>query len=214
MTDKEILDSFRPMVSFLAELCGASCEVLLHDLSHPDHSVVEIANGFHSGRSVGYPMTDLAAKVIESRAYKTTDYLSNYTGAGKGKNFVSSTFFIKNQERLIGLLCINRDLSSVADFESAFQRLKNQLNLSTEILSENVQESFDAPVTELISNMVHDTIEETGILPERMSITEKVMVVHKLKEQGILQMKGAVSEIAHQLQISEPTVYRYIKRTL
>lgn len=214
MTDKEILDSYRPMVSFLAQLCGPYCEVLLHDISNPNNSVIEIANGFHSGRTIGFPMTDLATKVAESDAYAQEDFLSNYTGAGKGKNFLSSTYFIKNKGRLIGLLCVNRDMSPITELESALSRLKSQCNLSTEKLSTDVQESFDAPVTEMISNMVHSAIEETGILPERMSIHEKVTLVHKLKEQGILKMKGAVSEIAQQLQISEPTVYRYIKRDI
>lgn len=42
---------------------------------------------------------------------------------------------------------------------------------------------------------------------------EKMVVVHRLEERGVLGMKGAVMEIARQLKISEPTVYRYLNRT-
>jgi predicted transcriptional regulator YheO len=43
-----------------------------------------------------------------------------------------------------------------------------------------------------------------------MSRQEKINIVKQLNEQGILTMKGAVSEIARQLFVSEPTVYRYL----
>ena len=46
-----------------------------------------------------------------------------------------------------------------------------------------------------------------------MTVQEKVEVVHRLSESGIMNMKGAVSEIAAQLCVSVPTVYRYMNRT-
>lgn len=48
--------------------------------------------------------------------------------------------------------------------------------------------------------------------PERMTREEKGTVIRNLMNAGIHQMKGAVVEIARQLHLSEPTVYRYIKR--
>lgn len=211
MTDTEILEHYRLLVPFIAQLCGPSCEVLLHDISRPDDSVIAIENGFHSGRTIGCPMTDLAQKVVASEDYKEKDFLSNYSGSGKGKNFVSSTFYIKNGDRLIGLLCINRDMGTIIELEHVIERLKKQWNLNT--VSPEIKENLDVPVPILLQNMVTNAIQDTGMLPERMSIPEKVALVHKLMEQGVLSMKGSVAEIARQLQISEPTVYRYIHRT-
>ena len=95
-----LLEPYKALVPFLAELLGESCEILLHDISQPKHSVIAIANGFHTGRKVGSPFTDLAIKIMEEKAYVKRDYLANYNGRSKNKNFVSSTFFIK--ERALG----------------------------------------------------------------------------------------------------------------
>lgn len=48
-----LLEPYKALVPFLAELLGESCEILLHDISQPKHSVIAIANGFHTGRKVG-----------------------------------------------------------------------------------------------------------------------------------------------------------------
>ena len=45
-----------------------------------------------------------------------------------------------------------------------------------------------------------------------MSMQEKIRVVHKLDADGILMMKGAVAEIADQLSVSVPTIYRYLNK--
>jgi predicted transcriptional regulator YheO len=45
-----------------------------------------------------------------------------------------------------------------------------------------------------------------------MNRNERAQVIHNLMEAGVHNMKGAVIEIAKQLDISEPTVYRYIKK--
>jgi len=210
MTDREVLALYRPLLPFLAQLCGPACEVLLHDVSRPEESVIAIENGYHSGRELGSPLTDLAYRIIDSGEYKTKDFLSNYAGAGKGKNFVSSTYFIKNEGKLIGLLCINRDMSAMAELENALQRLQRQCNLMTQL--PEIQETLDVPLPKILENMVSAAIAESGLLPDRMNRNEKVAVVHKLADQGVLGMKGSVPEIARQLNISEPTVYRYINR--
>ena len=211
MTDQEILNLYRPMVKFLASFCGPSCEVVLHDVSSPNDSVIEIENGWHSGRTVGSPLTDLSYKIIEDGEYKTHDFYANYNGSGKGKNFISSTYFIKNENRLIGLLCINRDTSVMKELNTVFEKMKQQYNLS-DLSDEGVQESLDMPIPQLMQNMVASSIDECGIAIDHMTINDKVGIVHRLMEQGVTSLKGSISEIARQLNISEPTVYRYMNR--
>jgi len=78
MPNNPLLDPYKPLVPFLAEILGDSCEVLLHDISQPKHSVIAIANGFHTGRVVGSPFTELAVKIMNEKHFKTADYISNY----------------------------------------------------------------------------------------------------------------------------------------
>ena len=47
------LQSFLPMVDFLAEVLGKDAEIVLHDVLDIDKSIVAIANSHISGRAVG-----------------------------------------------------------------------------------------------------------------------------------------------------------------
>ena len=211
MTDRELLEMYKPMVSFLSSLCGPGCEVLLHDVSKLEKgTVIAIANGYHSGRTIGSPMTDLAQQIYHDQLYLTQDFLTNYHGVSKSKNFISNTYFIKNEDRLIGLLCVNRNITAIHDLDLALANLKQQYNL-TEVRTD-IQEHLNTSVDEMLSSLVTKAVEKAGVSPQRMSRQEKTKIVQELSEQGVLTMKGAIAEIAQQLGISEPTVYRYLNR--
>lgn len=210
MTDQEMLGLYKNLVPFLATICGEACEIVLHNVKNPKNSIIAISNGFHSGRKTGDPLTDLSYRIVKNGEYKDKEFLSNYSGMGKGKDFISSTYFIKNNGKLIGLLCLNRDVSSLAKCEMAFKYLKEQFNLSTENV-ENIKENLDPSVPMMLHTIVSNAINDTGIRPDRMNKNDKIAIVGKLAQQGVLGMKGSVPEIAKQLGISEPTVYRYIK---
>lgn len=47
-------------------ISGEDTEVLLHDVSDLDHSIVAILNGGISGRSVGGPAMDLVLSILET----------------------------------------------------------------------------------------------------------------------------------------------------
>lgn len=210
MSDNEILDIYKKLLPFLAKVLGPSCELCIHDVQHPDSSIIAIENN-STGRKIGYPMTDLARTTMEKGLYTDTDSVVNYEGISKGRPFLSSTYFIKNEKRLIGLLCVNKDMSATNTALSTFQNLLSAFNLTTPENSE-FTETLEGPVSDLLPNLVADAISQTNILPERMTLRERVSLVQRLNEQGILSMKGAVKEIAAQLNISEPTVYRYLNR--
>lgn len=47
-----LLKSFSPLVDCIADLFGSYCEVVLHDLSDPEHSIIKIRIGHVTGRKV------------------------------------------------------------------------------------------------------------------------------------------------------------------
>lgn len=211
MTDKELLDIYVSFVPFLAEVCGKGCEIVVHDVTNPVKSVIAIANNT-TGRELGSPMTDLALSIKEDECYKDSDFLSSYIGKTSNKQFLSSTCYIKNNGKLIGLLCVNKDLSILEAVNGSMQNLLTQFGFLPAV-HETVEENLDNPVENLLHTLVSDTISQAGIPTARLSREEKIHIVHKLNEQGVLLMKGAVAEIASQLKISEPTVYRYLNHT-
>ncbi len=218
MTNKELLSLFIPIVNFLGEVLGENTEIVLHDVSNPEHSVIAIRHGFHSGRSIGSSLTDFAFQVKHSKAYETQDYLINYKAKAKGKEFISSTFYIKNNGKLIGMLCLNTDTTISRNFWQTAQQFINSLPVcSSLIMQENlteqntsIEENLDVPIVSFAESVISKTIADSNIPPERMTRNEKMEIIWKLTDQGIPRMKGAISEIARQLKLSESTVYRYI----
>ena len=104
---------FLPYVSIadmLTQTFGSDCEVVLHDLNDPEHSVVYVSNGTVTGRRPGDSFDQLVRQVILSDGRKD-DYAANYYfTAPNGKRIRSSTVFIRDADgRLEGALCINLD---------------------------------------------------------------------------------------------------------
>lgn len=211
MTEHEVLQIYISLTPFLAEVCGSGAEIAVHDMTDPEHSLVAIKNSI-SGRQVGSPLTDLAREVAEKGAYSDTDYLTNYSGQTKNGEFLSSTYFIKNKGRLIGLLCVNKDIESIQQMKYTLDHVMEQFNLIIPHKSV-VSETLDNPDENIMHSRIAEAVNQSGVQPARMSMDEKIDVVRQLNESGIMTIKGAVAEVARQLSISVPTVYRYINKT-
>ncbi|MBR1758794.1 MAG: PAS domain-containing protein [Lachnospiraceae bacterium] len=209
MTNQEMLAIYAEMVDFIAVVCGPACEIVLHDVTDPEHSIIRIANPL-SGRKVGDAMTDLSLALQEKGIYSEAPFLSNYEGRSKGKNFLSSTYFIKNEGQLIGLLCVNKDMTAASDVTAALHALLDRFNLYPASESE-YKENLDTSMEKILTNRIADIVHEGGYSPKRMNREEKIAMVRQMNEEGLLSVKGAVQEIAAQLGVSVPTVYRYLK---
>lgn len=215
MTNSEILKSYIPMVDFIANICGPSYEVLLHDVSKPESSVIAIRNGHISGRKIGSPMTDLALKILKQKDYLDKDFITNYDGYGKdGKVFLSSTYYIKNaKQELIGMICVNNDITDIKELNKGYETIMKRFKYREENEVEvKYEENIENPLTSIANSIISKTINSINIPPERMSIEEKVNIVQELNDKGVFLLKGSVSDVAEQLQISETTVYRYLHK--
>ena len=63
-TDRLVLASYCDMIDGLSQYLGSAYEFVLHSLEDMDRSVIKIINGFHTGRKVGAPITDLALSML------------------------------------------------------------------------------------------------------------------------------------------------------
>lgn len=210
MTDKEVLQKYIDLVPFLSKILGDGSEVIVHDVSRPKSSMVAISNSL-SGRKVGSPMTDLAKAMVEMGLHTEEDYIANYDGNAKDVNFISSTYFIKNNNKLIGMLCINKSISKSRELVGAMLNFFQEHNLSAPE-QDSFHENLDTKVEDFVESRVAQTIALSGIAPDRLNAKEKAHIVKKLDENGVLKIKGAIEETAKQLSVSVPTIYRYLKK--
>lgn len=210
LTDKEKLQIFVDFAPFLGKVLGNGCEVVVHDAKDYDHSLIYIENSL-SGRDVGDPMTELARNILDNYKDSDVNYLADYIGYAGKTEFLDYTYFIRNEGRIIGFLCINKSMDTVKEAQHAIAQLMKTFKLALPEESD-YSETLGGLVDDVMRDRIAKTIDQTGILPTRMSQEERMQVIASLRESGVLTMKGAVAELAKQLGISVPTVYRYMKK--
>jgi Uncharacterized protein conserved in bacteria len=216
-----ILGQYIKFVEFLGHILGPHYEIVLHDINDEDCSIIAIANGHVSEREVGAPLTDLGLQFIADNVWKTCNYKANYTGmSSSNKILLSSTFFIKDDnEKLIGILCVNVDTTAYKKMFDDFLKLTNMHSISTTYINpenssalpeffENFSQSLVDVINTVLSGFVGDDLTQV----ENLTQQEKMTIVDKLNQNGVFFLKGAVYEVAAQLKCSEASIYRYLSK--
>ncbi|MEU8248067.1 PAS domain-containing protein [Nonomuraea sp. NPDC048916] len=193
----------------IGAMFGEDCEVAVHDLRNPTHSLIHLVNGHVSGRQLGHPIRDLIYKVLPNIGDQNV--LANYsTPLADGRVLKSTTCLIRdeNGDPLIAV-CINYDVGQL-------QTLAGRLNAFLGIADvESRPEGGGAPLGEaevlnMLQVLVRNTVKEFGRNPKKLSREERLRAIDFLEGKGAFLVKGAVPMVAECFGISEPTVYRYI----
>lgn len=204
------LSAFIPFVKGISETFGSNCEVVLHDLTDLQHSIIAIENGHVTGRNIGSPMTEASLKLYVND--KVDEDNINYTGkSADGRVLKSSTMFIKDEKgKVLGCLCINFDITELV----GVQRIMNDLmKVSGTDVGEKLAESGDEViniVSSVLKDIVNDTIQNNGKPIIYLSKEEKVGIVEILDQKGAFLIKGAIDYVAEVLCVSRYTIYNYL----
>lgn len=204
---KKVLESFIPLAKSTAKMFGRNCEVVIHDLTNPQASVMFTVNNHVTGRKIGQSFDHLVKTVLLSEDFKE-DYLAGYTFVTEDKRTIrSSTSLIRDSNNsVIGAFCINFDvegLNQMQQFMNTFfstQVVVQENEEKSEEAIENVEEIVDQLIQQIIQNSVHPV----------MKRHEKIELIRFMDEKGIFLMKGSVEKVASLLGISKVTVYSYL----
>ena len=209
-----ILENYLPLAKTIAEMFGKKCEVLIHDFSNPQHSIMAIENGHVTGRKIGDPITDLALSIWKKDGYgdKKIDRVVNYkTKTKDGKMLKSSSVFIRdNQKKIIGCICINYDLTEHSMFHKVMDDFCATFDLDKE-KSERDIETFTGDVNEVLKNIIQEAIEKIGKPVSLMQKEDKLMVAKITDEKGAFLIKGAINQLAKEINVSRYTIYNYLE---
>lgn len=216
------LEPYAKLVYFLSAALGDNCEIALHDLISKDQEIVAISNNPISGREVGAKLSNLSLHYLEEKQYLNHDYVMNYKTVGNdGKLMRAATYFIKEEgrEMPVGMLCINVNISDLEYLTSTIKKIlgiKEEKDI--EFKMDNPVEILSSPLDEMIDMYIKECLEKMGFpsyfLAERLNVDEKIKVVKYLQEKGTFKVKGAIVLVAEKLAVSEPTVYRYLKKNV
>ena len=206
--------SYIHLVDFLGACFGENTEVVLYDFKDINHSVIAIHNGHISGRTIGAPLTSFALSKLKDKGKEGPPYYLNYIGTSKSnQQLKSNSFFILDRNgNPRGMLSISIDVTKYQEAAELLQKLAFlPVEKHTEKDSGTI-EAFHSSPKDMIQDIVNKVTNSGEISVDRLSVNEKMEVVKLLNAEKFFLIKGAVSETAKILSISEATVYRYLSK--
>ena len=207
----KLLKNYFDLVDFLADFLGPDSEVVLHDVTDLENSIVAIRNNHISGRNLGAPATDLVLKILKDEKLSEHRYLSNYeVKSPSGRTLKSATYPIKDENgKIIGMLCINSDIEALKAMQAYLEKM---VSIGPAENDDPISETLSQNTKELTLMSIKKVISSYNIPPERMSQEEKIAIIEQLSDRGVFLIKGAVSKAASALKVSDASVYRYLSK--
>jgi predicted transcriptional regulator YheO len=200
---EHVLREASKIVEALGKTLAPFCEVVLHDLTRPDHAIVRIENNL-SKRKVGGAATELGLARISDPNFP--DQVVNYVNKlPNGRPLKSTSIGLRDSEgRFIAAICLNLDVGFFGDVVTYFQEITRATPLDL-----NITEFETAPRASL-EDMVRQFAAQRNTQPGALSAEQRHELVAELKAAGMLELRGALSRIAGLLGVSRTTLYHYI----
>jgi predicted transcriptional regulator YheO len=203
-----IFENLKNLADFTVQTFGHNCEVAVHDLRDPEHSLVHIA-GKVTHRNPGAPITDLVVKALRREGDSAKNIVNYQTKSGNGRILKSSTNFIRDSRgKVIGAFCINFDLTDYLNSQALIGDLIKTVSLEQNKKTETFANSAD----QTVDSLIEESVAKMGKQPSTMSKEEKVRMVGILENMGAFIIKGAVDSVALALGVSKYSVYNYLKK--
>lgn len=193
-----------PVAKSIAETFGSNCEVVIHDFSNLESSIVAIFNGHVTGRTIDTKMTESILEKINKHQEGHDVY--NYTGKSTlGRELKSTTTFIRDEANtIVGCMCINFDITDLISARNIMNELCKVDEKEVEVIGEVNK------VNDVLFDIVESTIHKFSRPVIYLTKDEKVSIVKDLEDKGVFLIKGAIDFVANSLQVSRYTVYNYL----
>lgn len=203
MTRDEAFEFLDRTARGIAEMFGASCETLVHDMGVPTHPILSIYNGHVSGREVGSTMDIMGIGLELDEQAATSDQVNLAATTPDGRQIKSSTFHMIGEGYNLAL-GINFDYTSLVyanrilvDLMSAQSDLRSALWQPGD--SKQLGDLFDQCVATL------------GKPLDALTKTDRLKVVSLLRERSAFSYRKSVPYVAGRLGVSRYTIYKYLE---
>jgi predicted transcriptional regulator YheO len=195
----DLKDKWGAIVNCIADLLGPKAEVVLHDVSHPDHSIIMIRNGQVTGRTVGAPLTDLGFYMLRESDHRIETLGIYQSKTDDGKLLQCNAANLRDARgKIEAILCINIDITGEAEKRAHNQRASPP------------PEHYQTNIDQVIERMISDARRAVnGSLTRDL----KFELVRALDAHGVFLARGSVRQVASALEIATPTIYKYIQES-
>lgn len=191
----------------LAGQFGRNCEVVIHDLrgENHEHTIVAIENGHVTGRSIGDGPSHIVLESLRENPRMIEDRISYFTKTSDGRVLKSTTLFIRDDdEKVIGLLGINYDISMLVAIDDAIRAFTGQDSPGKDV------ESISGNVSDLLDELLDHSVRLIGKPTALMSKDEKMRAIRFLDERGAFLVTKSGPKICQFFGISTYTLYSYL----
>ncbi|MDM8054187.1 helix-turn-helix transcriptional regulator [Klebsiella aerogenes] len=188
----------------LSETFAPFCEVVVHDLTHPQQAILSIHNNL-SGREVGQPATEMGLARIASAEFPAV--VANYANQfADGRAVKSTSIGIKGDNgEYVAALCLNVDMTLFRGMQSALARF-------TATESATVVEHLEPGGAAAIRQRIDTFAAERATTARALSATDRKTVIQQLRKEGLLDLRKSMEMVAQHLGISRATAYLYARQ--
>jgi predicted transcriptional regulator YheO len=180
---------------------GPDCEVVIHDLRKPDHSVVAISGNL-TGRHVGAPVPDPEFLPGEVDGFTHDDLRRHGVTAG-GRELLASTVWIRNPVgHIVGAVCINLDMAGLRTARDLINR-----HLGHDQAGARPLPTFASSVPEFARLAVGSVLGSGRSERHRPRRADRIELVRRLDAEGVFALRGAANAVAAELGISRASFY-------
>lgn len=205
-----LLLPFVPMVRALGKILGPEYEIVLHDVSNGEHTVVAMENAALTGRSSESPLTEFGSFLLRSEECRDLDFIANYASTGPdGRTLRSSVVFVRDEDGfLVGLLCVNQDTTRAHLLREWVETLTKMDPLPFACApAERFAPGGDARLEELLGQ-----VRPLFGKPLRfLSRKERELLLERLHELGFFSFKGAMDVLCRETGKSRFTLYAHLR---
>lgn len=207
------LEKFIPLAESIYANFGKNTEVVIHDLRHPETSVVYVI-GNVTKRSIGAPATNLILETLRNDQERAEgvppvrNICCYKTVTKDGKILRSSSTFVRDETgEIIGCVCINYDIT---DFLHCNRLIEEFTAFPDAEIKQNRKEFFANHVKENLEDIVFSVVQRSTVPVDLMSKEDKLEMMRIFEEKGVFLVKGAIEYIAEVLNVSRFTIYNYL----
>ena len=212
MEERELhpnLKVVKQLVEGLKDMMGSRYEVILHDLSQVESSIVAL-EGSVTDRHLGGPVTNYVLQLIRKYGKDVPNSINYKNVLSDGRLLRSSTIFIRDDDgEVVGCLCINQDLTDYLVVVNLFKELTSFNTLEDE--PEAGMEFFARDISEVMETIVSSELKLMAKPVAYMQKEDKLAIVDRLEDKGIFDVKGSVEYVAERLGVTNFTIYNYLK---
>lgn len=205
--NQDILTHYIKVGEIVAEMFSPYLEVIVHDLTNPNQSIIAIFNSHITGRKIGDGTSDIGYKKLSN---ELPDKIVNYSNKSpSGVELKSSSLTIRNDDnKIIGSMGFNFDLShfvNIREFIDLFSKSVEMEELPKK------EEFFMWSIKTEIQQALNKYLMINKLQSKVLTRDDKLKVISYMKNKGYISKKGAKTIISELLAISRPTLYKYLK---